>query len=160
VFVSYGAIYWLSDIEAWAKGIAAVLEPGGRFVMVEFHPLGIFDNDWNVVYDYAFGGKHFREESGVNDYVGRSGDALAPGGFEEGEKDFSNPHPAHAFDRNLGDVVTALIDAGLTIQLLREYPYANGDKMYPGMRELPGNRFASPEGMPELPFMFAVTAGR
>ncbi|HEX8857177.1 MAG TPA: class I SAM-dependent methyltransferase [Thermoleophilaceae bacterium] len=160
VFVSYGAIYWLSDIKAWAEGIAGVLAPGGRLVMIEFHPLGIFDDDWNIVYDYAFGGKHYRDEEGVNDYVSRSGEALAPGGYSEGETKFSNPHPAHAFDWNLGDVVTALIEAGLRIELVREYPYSNGDKIYPRMRELPGNRFASPDGMPELPFMFAVTASR
>src|SRR5690349_20003541 len=29
-FSSYGAIPWLSDIRAWARGIAAILKPGGR----------------------------------------------------------------------------------------------------------------------------------
>jgi SAM-dependent methyltransferase len=160
VFVSYGAIYWLSDIRAWANGIAGVLAPGGRLVMIEFHPLGIFDDDWNIAYDYAFGGKHYRDAEGVNDYVQQSGEALTPSGYVEGQTNFSNPHPAHAFDWNLGDVVTALIEAGLRIELLREYPYSNGCKFYRDMRELRGNRFASPEGMPELPFMFAVTASR
>ena len=29
VFVSYGALCWLPDLGAWAKGVAAVLRPGG-----------------------------------------------------------------------------------------------------------------------------------
>lgn len=44
VFCSYGAVCWLSDVSSWARGIAALLAPGGRFVMVEFHPLlGMLD---------------------------------------------------------------------------------------------------------------------
>src|SRR5690606_22284073 len=38
-FSSYGALCWLSDLEAWARGLFTVLEPGGRFVCVEFHPV-------------------------------------------------------------------------------------------------------------------------
>src|SRR5262245_7586919 len=38
-FSSFGAIIWLSDLGRWAKGIAAILVPGGRFVTVEFHPI-------------------------------------------------------------------------------------------------------------------------
>ena len=38
VFSSYGTVVWLSDLGAWARGIAGVLRPGGRFVLVEFHP--------------------------------------------------------------------------------------------------------------------------
>ncbi|MGH7751436.1 MAG: class I SAM-dependent methyltransferase, partial [Gemmatimonadales bacterium] len=39
VFSSYGAICWLSDLAGWGRGIASLLAPGGRFVLVEFHPL-------------------------------------------------------------------------------------------------------------------------
>lgn len=38
VFSSYGAIGWLSDLATWARGIAQVLAPGGRLVLLEFHP--------------------------------------------------------------------------------------------------------------------------
>src|SRR2546428_245963 len=46
VFCSYGAIIWLSDLQTWARGFAALLKPGGRFVSVEFHPTEMmFDED-------------------------------------------------------------------------------------------------------------------
>jgi len=35
----YGAVGWICDLHAWATGISTMLEPGGRFVYVEFHPL-------------------------------------------------------------------------------------------------------------------------
>ncbi len=40
VFASYGAIGWLSDLRAWARGIAGVLRPGGRFVASTWMPPG------------------------------------------------------------------------------------------------------------------------
>src|SRR5215470_7843904 len=39
VYCSYGAVIWLSDLAAWARGIAAILERGGRFVTVDYHPV-------------------------------------------------------------------------------------------------------------------------
>ncbi|HEY7033415.1 MAG TPA: methyltransferase domain-containing protein, partial [Thermomicrobiales bacterium] len=51
VFSSYGAITWLSDIRAWGRGIGAILKPGGRFVLVEFHPItGMFGWGWSWKY--------------------------------------------------------------------------------------------------------------
>lgn len=87
-FSSYGFLCWLSDLTVWAKGIHAILKPGGRFAAVEFHPFAMcFDQDWEPVYDYG-GGNPIREDDGVSDYVGLSGDALAPSGFAGGEQRF------------------------------------------------------------------------
>ncbi len=38
-FTSYGTTPWLSDLEAWARGVERILRPGGALVYVEFHPL-------------------------------------------------------------------------------------------------------------------------
>lgn len=44
IFVSYGAICWLPDLEEWASIIKRYLRPNGRLVLVEFHPvLNMFD---------------------------------------------------------------------------------------------------------------------
>ncbi|HEX6989345.1 MAG TPA: class I SAM-dependent methyltransferase, partial [Bacillota bacterium] len=52
-FSSYGFLPWLSDLRRWARGIAAVLKPGGRFACIEFHPLlSIFDESWRPAEDY------------------------------------------------------------------------------------------------------------
>ena len=36
----------------------------------------------------------------------------------------------YSWNHGLGEIVTALIDAGLTIELLREYPFAEWDTGY------------------------------
>jgi SAM-dependent methyltransferase len=161
VFCSYGFVIWLSDLARWARGIAAVLQPGGRFVAVEFHPFSmVFDYDWSRKFDYSGGGTPQSWPSGVGDYVALAGAALTPSGWVAGVGDFTNPHPGHEWHWGLGEIVTALLDAGLALTTLREYPYANGARLFAGMREGPGKRMYPPEGTPSLPLMFGVVAQR
>ena len=159
VFCSYGALCWLSDLGLWAQGIAAVLKPGGRFVCVDFHPfLMVFEDDWTLQYPYFSEGQVFTWEEGVGDYVAASGEALAPSGYVEGVQDFQNPNRVHEFQWTVAEIVTALLDAGLTITALREYPYSNGAKLCQGIRETPGGRMIPPQGMPSLPLMVGIVA--
>jgi SAM-dependent methyltransferase len=158
-FSSYGALPWLSDLGVWARGIAAILKPGGRFVTVEFHPFAmVFEWDWSHKYPYFGEGMPLTFEHGIGDYVALSGGALAPSGYLDGVKDFVNPHRGHEFQWGIGEVASALLDAGLTITVLREYPYMNGAKLFDRMRELPGKRMVPPEEVPNLPLMFGLVA--
>lgn len=158
-FSSYGAICWLSDIRAWARGIAAILKPGGRFVLVEFHPFAMtFDEDWSHRYPYFTEGRAQSYEHGIGDYVGAAGGALSPSGHLEGVKEFTNPHPGHEWPWGIGEVTTALLDAGLALTVLREYPYSNAAKQFGRMRELPGRRMIPPEDVPNLPLMYGLVA--
>jgi SAM-dependent methyltransferase len=158
VFCSYGFLGWLSDLQAWARGVASVLEPGGRFVAVEFHPfIGLFDDDYALNGSYSTGGQP-ESDYGIEDYVANTGAALAPSGFLEGERDFVNPHLAHEFGWSLSETLQALLDAGLALETVREWPYANGFKPFDDMRELPGGRMMPPAGFPDLPLQFGVVA--
>lgn len=158
-FSSYGALVWLSDIRRWAKGIATILKPGGRFALVEFHPqIAVFTDEWSVKYDYFTDGRAISFDNGIGDYVAMSGEALAPSGYLEGVQNFVNPHRGHEFQWGVAEVVSALIDAGLILTALKEYPYMNGGKLLAGMREMPGHRMFPPEGMPSLPLMYGITA--
>lgn len=163
VFSSYGAIGWLSDLDAWAAGFAPLLRAGGRFVLVEFHPFAwMLDDDGKGVisYPYQTSGQPLTFAEGVSDYVARSGPALAPSGYLEGVVDFVNPHPVHEFPWAVSETITALLRAGLRLEAFREYTYANGCKLFPNMRELPGRRTAMPAGMPQIPLMYALAARR
>src|SRR5690242_3621565 len=76
VFSSYGALVWLSDIRLWAKGVASILAPGGKVVVLEFHPLlNMLDDDWAVKYDYFHLGREISFDNGIGDYVSMSGAA-------------------------------------------------------------------------------------
>jgi SAM-dependent methyltransferase len=158
-FASYGVICWLPDLRDWARGIAGILNPGGRFVLVDFHPAAdIFDRDWSQVNDYPSGGEPLLLEEGVGDYVAASGGGLTPAGFVEGVRDFQNPEGCYLFRWGLGEVVTALAEAGLKITALEEYPYANGERKFAGMRELSGKRMVPPEDVPTIPLMYGIRA--
>jgi SAM-dependent methyltransferase len=159
VFASYGVVCWLPDLTSWAGGIEGILVPGGRFVLVDFHPAAdVLDEGWYLARDYPSGGERLILEEGVGDYVAASDGGLTPAGFVEGADGFENPEPCYLFRWGLGEVLTALAGAGLQITALEEYPYSNGERRYAGMRELPGRRMAPPEGVPALPLMYGVRA--
>lgn len=156
VFSSYGTICWLSDLERWARGIAAALRPGGRFVFVEFHPAAlVFDPQWRPRYDY------FNDapvhEAGVGDYVGETLEARE-GPEVAAPEEFVNPHPSHEFAWGVGRVVAALLAAGLRLEALEEYPYMNGWCAFEGMQDLGGRRWGMPAGMARMPLMYSLAA--
>lgn len=160
VFSSYGAIDWLSDLTDWGSGIAAVLRPGGRFVIVDFHPVGtMFDWNWQLKYDYAKRGNGpDTVDGGVGDYVRVSGDGLVPWGYEEGMAEVPDPHRCHVFGWGLSDVIGSLLAGGLSVEVFREYPWSNGCVWGEGMRELPGRRFLPPAELPDFPMMYGIAA--
>ena len=161
VFASYGVVCWLPDLVAWAGGIATILEPGGRFVLVDFHPVAdIFDGNGKHAGHYPAGGEPMHLHEGVSDYVAASGSGLTPSGYVEGATGFRNPEGANLFRWGLGEVVTALAGAGLRITALHEYPYTNGERCFAGMRELPGRRLVPPENVPAIPLMYGLRAER
>src|SRR5215203_5272326 len=161
VFASYGVVCWLPDLVAWAGGIAGVLESGGRFVLVDFHPVAdILDGDGNRARDYPAGGEPMHLQEGVGDYVAASGGGLTPAGYVEGATGFRNPEEAHLFRWGLGEVVTALAGADLRITALHEFPYTNGERCFAGMRALSGRRLVPPEDVPAIPLMYGLRAER
>ena len=158
-FSSYGAVMWLSDLQAWARGIAGILAPAGRFVLVEFHPAAtMLDEEMRIAFPYSSGGEPIRTDARVRDYVRDSAGGLAPSGFVEGVPDFRNPHECYEFQWGVCEVAQALIDAGLRIRHLREWPFSNGCVLYHGMRAEPGRRLRTPPGVPDLPLMYGIAA--
>ncbi len=159
VFCSYGSLIWLSDINRWAKGVAKVLARGGMLAFIEFHPfLNMMNDAGQVEYDYA--SAEPESSSGVGDYVAFAGEGLVPWGFSEGVKEFENPHLSHVFARGLAEVVQAVVDAGLRLELLREFAYSNGCPRFENAQEHAGHRFGTPPGMPQMPLMYALRARR
>jgi len=158
LYASYGVVCWLSDLDRWAAGLYRNLVPGGRFALVDFHPAAMMlDADWRLANDYYSGGEPLPAR-GVGDYVGESGGGLTPAGYREGVRDFENPEPCYLFRWGLGEVVTALARTGLILESLEEYPHANGERQFNGMREAPGRRAIPPENVPRVPLMYGLSA--
>ena len=159
VFASYGALVWLSDLYPWAGGVAKVLKPGGRFVLVELHPFAmVFDYDWSHRFPYFGQGQAITWADGVGDYVAMSGAWLAPSGYAEGIQEFKNPHRCHEYSHSVADLISAVLAAGLTLESWREYPYSNGAKLFENMVEGPQGRMFPPADKPNLPLMYGMVA--
>lgn len=155
-FSSYGAVGWLPDLDKWAQGIARVLKPGGRFVYVEFHPLvWSWGEDLRPTKDDYFSREAFLEP--VGDYVKASGAALLA---EREGTITANTIPAKSWQYTLAEIVDALVRAGLVLECLREYPYANGCKVHGSLVPSEGRRWIWPEGIARTPLMFGLVARR
>ena len=108
VYTAIGVLVWIPDLDHWARIISAALRPGGRFVLLEEHPIAM-----------AMSGEDGRARV-VDDYFGRhspiigTGWAHFPGGEDATE-------PTHQFSWPLGDVLNALIGAGLDIERVDEF---------------------------------------
>jgi SAM-dependent methyltransferase len=155
-FSSYGAAGWLPDLDAWAAGIARVLVPGGRFVYIEFHPIR-----WSIGDDLRLSGDDYFAQTPfhapVSDYVALSASSL---GGTEGAAPGDNAIPATSYQYGLAQIVEALLRAGLTLETLREYPYANGCRTHQALVSAPGRRWVWPEGTARTPLMFGLSACR
>ncbi|WP_372774902.1 class I SAM-dependent methyltransferase [Mangrovibacterium sp.] len=109
VFTSYGVIGWLPDLNRWAAVVARFLKQGGRFLLVEFHPLiWIFDSKFtHIQYNYFNTGPIVETEQGT--YTDRG----APIELEY----VGWNHPT-------SDVITSLLKNGLTITAFEEFDYS------------------------------------
>lgn len=117
VFTSYGTVTWLPELGKWGEIVSNALNPGGHFVMAEFHPVvWMFDDDFKDIFYSYFNKKPIVEET-------------------EGSYADKNSEMKHTFvgwNHALEEVVMALIEAGLSMRHLGEYDYSPYD-IFPGM---------------------------
>lgn len=146
VFTSWGVISWLPDLGPWARTIASRLAPGGVFKIAESHPtLWVFDDEADdptlrVRYSYFMRDALEWEERGSY---------ASPGEELIGT--------SHSWQHTFEEILSALIGAGLVIEELREFPLIAW-KYTPGMVEREPGLFGLPEGRPEVPLTFTLTA--
>ena len=69
VYTSYGVVNWLPDLIQWGQVISQMLKDGGKFVIVEFHPvLWMFDENFSQVrYAYSRKEPYIVEEATYTD---------------------------------------------------------------------------------------------
>lgn len=161
VFCSYGAVIWLSDLRSWANGISRILKHGGRFVVVDFHPMSMcFDDDWTLTFPYSSfdgTGSLWVWEDGVGDYVATEMQQSTGSGQLPGVQEFENPHPSYEFNWGMADILGSLLSAGLRIVDVREYPYSNSGHV-PGMRQNDSGQWVLPEALPAISLMYGIVA--
>ena len=143
VFTSYGVLVWLPDLDRWASTIQHLLRPRGTFYIVEFHPfVDAVEVSESGALHAAYGYFH-REVSTPGNQRSYAGREL-----------ITNPH--HKWQHPLGDVVTALIEAGLTIEFLHEFPFCS--QGYSGMERYEDGRWRFPKHGESFPLMYSIKA--
>ncbi|MCP4222381.1 MAG: hypothetical protein GY773_03465, partial [Actinomycetia bacterium] len=109
VYTAIGVLAWIPDLDRWATAIASTMRSGARFILLDEHPMAMAM--WGVD-GYA---------RIVDDYFGRRKAITSTGwGHFEGGEDATEP--THQFAWPLGDILNALIGAGLAIGRVGEYP--------------------------------------
>jgi SAM-dependent methyltransferase len=151
VFTSYGAISWLPDMDGWAKVVAHFLKPGGTFYMAEFHP-------FVMVFEDAEDGETLRVT-----YPYRS-EPNEPLRFET-QGNYANPNAdyrgvEYGWNHTLGDIMTALIQAGLRIEFLHEHHFSVDGGMFKALEEGGDGYYylKSPVERAAIPLMFSIRA--
>ena len=111
VYTGIGALCWLPSVSRWAVVVAELLTPGGRLFLREGHPM-LWSLDERhtdaLVVDYDY---FERPEPMVFDEQGT---------YVETEVQFQNT-VTHVWNHGLGEIVTALLDAGMQLTGLVEH---------------------------------------
>jgi 2-polyprenyl-3-methyl-5-hydroxy-6-metoxy-1,4-benzoquinol methylase len=148
VFTSGGILTWLPDLKDWARIISWSLNPGGFFYIREFHPFAyVFDDredvtELRVEYPYFQGREPLRfDEEG----------SYADPGAKTGKM------PAFEWNHPISRIINVLIDAGLTIDFLHEFPVTTYKAM-PFLIEKEPGRWILPENQDKVPLMFSLKA--
>ncbi|NNK53463.1 MAG: class I SAM-dependent methyltransferase [Flavobacteriaceae bacterium] len=143
IFTSYGVIGWLPDLKPWAKMIAERLKPGGTFYMVEFHPIAwMFDYLQEppiMIYGYQ------QEEAIYEEYEGTYA--------EDAKSKITSKE--YGWHHGLGEVITALIKAGLHIEYLKEYEESPYD-IFPDLEKTEDGMFALKDRL--YPLVYEIKA--
>jgi SAM-dependent methyltransferase len=143
VYASVGSLVWLPDVTRWARVAAALLAPGGFLYLVDGHPFGQVLDDatgTTVSYDYFDDGPQVLEHPWS--YTG--------GAPLEHQRQVQYQHP-------LGQVLTAVADAGLRIEFLHEHDFDSFQRFESLERQDDGT-YRLPPGQPRIPMLLSLRA--
>lgn len=149
-FVTWGAICWLPDIARWAQIVAALLRPGGSLYLAEGHPAAYVFDDAASSSDGMPGlfAPYFSREPVI----------------ETDPRDYINPDArlvdaaVYNWIHPLGEVVTGLIAADMTLNWLHEHDAVTW-QMFRILRKDASGLYRWPD-KPWLPLAFSLSATR
>jgi SAM-dependent methyltransferase len=112
VYTSAGVLCWLPDLKRWAEIISHFLKPGGFFYILEGHPFKMVFDDSKDSTELTVKYSYFHSPE--------------PDKWEP-EGDYADPdalftHGSYEWTHSMGDIINALINAGLKIVFLNEFP--------------------------------------
>ena len=144
VFTSYGAIGWLPDLFRWAQIVRRFLKPGGKLVLVEFHPVvWMFDERFQgIQYSYFNTGPIHESSSGT--YA----DTSAPIQVE-----------SVGWNHPLSEVFGSLMAQGMSIRHFAEYDYSPYGCFETAVKVAEG-KYRIPQLAEKIPMLYSLVAER
>ncbi|AQT70907.1 MULTISPECIES: class I SAM-dependent methyltransferase [unclassified Streptomyces] len=144
VVATYGVLCWIGDLDAWMRGAAMALRPGGSLVLVDLHPaFQTVATLEPLVVDWPYGGGEPQRETVTGTYA-------EPGLSLPAQDAVEYPH-------SIGEIVTAAATAGLTVQHLGEHVTAEFDPRGILPRGQDG-LYRLPFGDSHLPVLYSLRA--
>jgi SAM-dependent methyltransferase len=149
VYTGIGALGWLPDIRRWAGVVGALLRPGGRLFIREGHPmLWTLDDeraDDLVVVKYPY----FEQ---ADPMVFNQG-----GTYVETDAVFAH-NLTHEWNHGLGEIITALLDAGLALTGLTEHDSVPWEALPGKMEQIDGGEWRLADNPARLPHSYTLRA--
>ncbi len=147
VYTSRGVLAWLPDIRRWAQVVAHFVKPGGIFYITECHPVA-----WAMADDPP--------PRAMYPYWEHLDPITQPvvGSYADLEAVVSTPLE-HSWNHAMSEIIQSLLDAGLRIELFREYPWCDWDLGFCVQHE-DGRWYLADDVEGELPLFYALRARR
>lgn len=146
VYTGGGALCWLPDIRAWASVVSGLLAPGGVFYIHEAHPVLWSLDDEREDEELVLRLPYFETPDPKR---WESAPAWDDGHTVAG--------PYYVWQHGLGEIVTALIEAGLTIQFVREHQTCLWQALHFMVQDEDG-WWRLPDRPERLPLMYSIRA--
>ena len=148
VYTSIGVLCWLNDLKEWGNIIAYYLKPRGFFYMAESHPFSmIFDNETKDIKDLQVYYNYFHDPKPM--------EFIADGSYALDNK--IEPKKEYEWAHSMSDIINSLIDAGLKIEYLNEYPFTVW-KQFPFAERGSDGFFHLKNQKAEIPLLFTIKA--
>ena len=150
VYTGVGALNWLPDVRRWAEVVAALLRPGGRLHLREGHPMmWALDEDRSdgllvVKYPYF-------ETAEPLVFEGEGGTYVTT------DQVFTK-NTTHEWNHGLGEIVTAVLDAGMELTRLDEHTTVPWDALPGMMFDTGGGEMQLVEHAEQLPVSYTLQA--
>jgi SAM-dependent methyltransferase len=149
VYTSNGVLPWLPDLKRWGEVIAHFLKPGGIFYIAEFHPFAYVFNDAEDMTDLQVHYPYFHSPEPLEFEV--RGTYAAPQAAVTQKLQYEWVH-------SMGDIINALVTAGLHIEFLHEYPFCTYAMFPPLMERGKDGLWRLREKESSVPLTFTIKA--
>lgn len=147
VFTSYGILHGLPALKQWGEVIAHYLKPGGIFYIVEDHPMFRVFRPKPAGELRAERSYFFKEEPQRIEITGSYATE------NEGAASIQ-----YVWDHSLAEIINSLIEAGLRLEFLHEFPFAARAK-FPFMEQGEDGWWRLPPPQHgTIPFLFSLQA--